>query len=57
MNTRFLETFLTLSHLRNYRATARALNATPAAISLRIRSLEDDLGTELHRPVLEGVPP
>lgn len=47
MNTRFLETFVTLAQLQNFRATARALHATPAAISLRIKSLEDDLGTEL----------
>ena len=47
MNTRFLETFVTLAHLRNFRATARTLHATPAAISLRIKSLEDDLGAEL----------
>jgi DNA-binding transcriptional LysR family regulator len=47
VNTRFLETFVTLSQLRNFHATARALNATPAAISLRIKSLEDELRTEL----------
>jgi DNA-binding transcriptional LysR family regulator len=47
MNTRFLETFVTLSELRNFRATARALHATPAAISLRIKSLEDELGAAL----------
>lgn len=47
MNTRFIETFVTLAQLRNYRATARALHATPAAISLRIKSLEDDLRTVL----------
>ena len=47
MNTRFLETFVTLSQLRNFHATARALNATPAAISLRIKSLEDELQTRL----------
>ena len=47
MNTRFLETFVTLAQLQNFRATARAMHATPAAISLRIKSLEDDLGTEL----------
>jgi len=33
--------------LRSFRATARALHATPAAISLRIKSLEDELQTEL----------
>ena len=47
MNTRFLETFVTLSQLRSFHATARALNATPAAISLRIKSLEDELRTTL----------
>lgn len=47
MNTRFLETFVTLAQLESFRATARALHATPAAISLRIRSLEDELKCEL----------
>lgn len=47
MNTRFLETFVVLAQLRSFRATARALHATPAAISLRIKSLEDELQTEL----------
>ena len=47
MNTRFLETFVTLAQLRSFRATARALHATPAAISLRIKTLEEELQTEL----------
>jgi DNA-binding transcriptional LysR family regulator len=47
MNTRFLETFVTLAELESFRATARVLHATPATISLRIKSLEDDLRTEL----------
>lgn len=47
MNTRFLETFVTLAELENFRATARVLHATPAAVSLRIKSLEDELKTEL----------
>ena len=47
MNTRFLDTFVTLAQLRSFRATARALHATPAAISLRIKSLEEELQTEL----------
>jgi hypothetical protein len=50
MNTRFLETFVTLAQLENFRATARVLHATPATISLRIRSLEDELKTELVDP-------
>ena len=40
MNIRFLETFVTLAQLRSFRATARALHATPAAISLRIKTLK-----------------
>ncbi|AKJ70139.1 hypothetical protein PATSB16_02320 [Pandoraea thiooxydans] len=47
MNTRFIETFVTLAHLRSFRATARELHATPAAISLRVKSLEQELGTDL----------
>ncbi|MBU6486941.1 MAG: LysR family transcriptional regulator [Burkholderiales bacterium] len=47
MNTRFLETFVTLAELESFRATARVLHATPATISLRIKSLEDDLRTQL----------
>ena len=47
MNTRFVETFVTLAELESFRATARALHATPATISLRIKSLEDELRTEL----------
>lgn len=43
MNTRFLETFVTLARLESFRATAQLLHATPATISLRIRSLEDEL--------------
>ena len=43
MNTRFLETFVTLAQLESFRATAQLLHATPATISLRIRSLEDEL--------------
>ena len=47
MNTRFLETFVTLAELESFRATARAMHATPATISLRIKSLEDELKTDL----------
>ena len=47
MNTRFIETFVTLAQLGSFRATARALHATPAAISLRIKTLEEELQTEL----------
>ncbi|WP_175818918.1 MULTISPECIES: LysR family transcriptional regulator [unclassified Burkholderia] len=47
MNTRFLETFVTLAKLRNFRTTAAALHATPAAISQRLKALEDELHTVL----------
>lgn len=47
MNTRFIETFVMLAELESFRATARVLHATPATISLRIKSLEDELRTEL----------
>jgi DNA-binding transcriptional LysR family regulator len=47
MNTRFLETFITLAELENFRATSRVLHATPAAVSLRIKALENELKTEL----------
>jgi DNA-binding transcriptional LysR family regulator len=47
VNTRFVETFVTLAHLRSFRATARALHATPAAISLRLKNLEEELCTQL----------
>jgi DNA-binding transcriptional LysR family regulator len=47
MNTRFIETFVILAELRSFRATARALHATPSAISLRIKTLEQELQTEL----------
>ena len=47
MNTRFVETFLTLARLGSFRATATAMHATPAAISLRIKTLESELGVEL----------
>jgi DNA-binding transcriptional LysR family regulator len=47
VNTRFVETFLTLARLGSFRATATAMHATPAAISLRIKTLEAELGVEL----------
>jgi DNA-binding transcriptional LysR family regulator len=47
MNTRFLETFVMLAKLRSFRTTAAALHATPAAISQRVKALEDELQTVL----------
>jgi len=47
MNTRFLDTFVTLAQLGSFHATARALHATTAAISQRIKALEEELKAEL----------
>jgi DNA-binding transcriptional LysR family regulator len=47
MNIRFLETAICLARLRNFRATAAALNITPAAVSNRIAAMEVELGVRL----------
>lgn len=48
MNIRFLETFVWLTRLRNFRETAEKLNTTQPNISSRIMSLEDQLRTRLY---------
>lgn len=47
MNVRFLETFVWLAQLRNFRMTAEKLHTTQAAVSSRIATLEQDLGVRL----------
>jgi DNA-binding transcriptional LysR family regulator len=47
LNTRFVETFVTLARIGSFRATAQAMHATPAAISLRIKTFESELGVAL----------
>jgi DNA-binding transcriptional LysR family regulator len=47
MNIRFLETFVWLAKLHNFRLTAERLHATQAAISSRISALEQELGVRL----------
>ena len=47
MNVRFLETFVWLAKLRNFRLTAERLHATQAAISSRISALEQEFGVRL----------
>lgn len=44
MNLELLRTFLEVSHARNFARAAEALNVTPAAVSARIKQLEDQLG-------------
>ena len=46
MNTRFLETFVTLAKLRNFRDGRRAARDA-GAISQRLKALEDELQTVL----------
>ncbi len=47
MNMRFLETFVWLAKLRNFRVTAEKLHTTQAAVSSRIATLEQELGVRL----------
>lgn len=47
MNHRFLETFVWLAKLRNFRLTAEKLHTTQAAVSSRIATLEQELGVRL----------
>ncbi|MEM1396018.1 MAG: LysR family transcriptional regulator [Pseudomonadota bacterium] len=48
MNIRFLESFIWLTRLKNFRETAEKLNTTQPNISSRIGSLEDQLRTQLY---------
>jgi DNA-binding transcriptional LysR family regulator len=47
MNSRFLETFIALARTPHLRRVAERLHATPGALSMRIRSLEEELGVQL----------
>jgi DNA-binding transcriptional LysR family regulator len=47
MNMRFVETFVWLAKLRNFRLTAEKLHTTQAAVSSRIATLEQELGVRL----------
>ncbi|GAB3625315.1 LysR family transcriptional regulator [Pandoraea terrae] len=47
MNLRFLETFVWLAKLKNFRLTAERLHTTQAAVSSRIASLEQGFGVRL----------
>jgi DNA-binding transcriptional LysR family regulator len=55
MNIRFVETFVWVARLGSFRAAAERLNATQAAVSNRIASLEADLGCELFERLPSGV--
>lgn len=47
MNIRFLETFVWLAQLHNFRMTAEKLHTTQAAVSSRIAALEQEFGVRL----------
>jgi len=47
MNIRFLETFVWLARLRNFRLTAEKLHTTQAGVSSRIAALEHSFGVRL----------
>jgi len=47
MNIKFVESFILLARMGNLRRVADHLNTTPGAISMRLRSLEEGLGTLL----------
>jgi len=47
MNIRFLETFVWLARLQNFRLTAEQLHTTQAAVSNRIAALETSFGARL----------
>ncbi|PIV77441.1 MAG: LysR family transcriptional regulator [Rhodobacteraceae bacterium CG17_big_fil_post_rev_8_21_14_2_50_63_15] len=47
MDTRFLETFIMVCDCGSIAGAARRLNLTSAALSQRLRALEDDLGHQL----------
>lgn len=47
MDTRFLESFVTVVEQGSLAEAARRLNLTPAAVAQRIRALEDEIGARL----------
>ena len=47
MNTRFIETFVLLARIGSVRRVAQHQHATPGAISMRMRALEEELGVPL----------
>lgn len=47
MNSKFLETFVELAHTPQLRRVAERLHSTPSTVSMRIRTLEAELGVTL----------
>ena len=57
MDTRYLQSFLTVVECGSLAEAARHLNLTPAAIAARVRALEDELGTPLVKRAGRTVKP
>ena len=55
MNLSFVETFVWVARLGSFRAAAERLNATQAAVSNRIATLEAEMGCELFERIAGGV--
>lgn len=55
MNLSFVETFVWVARLGSFRAAAERLNATQAAVSNRIATLEREMGGELFDRIPGGV--
>lgn len=49
MNTKRLETFVELAHTPHLRELAERLHATPSALSMRMKNLEEQLGVSFSR--------
>lgn len=47
METRFLDSFVTIAECHSMAEAARRLNVTPTALAQRVRALEDELGVNL----------
>lgn len=47
MDLKQLETFIVIANIRNFRAAANRLNLSQPAISMRLKTLEDELGVQL----------
>lgn len=57
MDTRFLQSFVSVVECGSLAEAARRLDLTPATIAARLRALEEDLGTPLVRRVGRHVKP
>ncbi|MES2185054.1 MAG: LysR family transcriptional regulator [Pseudomonadota bacterium] len=57
MDTRYLQSFVTVAELGSMAEAARRLDLTPAAIAARVKALEDDIGVPLVQRAGRSVRP